>query len=148
MLDNIFKIVREFFTGKPIEQQSKVDIKPAESAVNSQITDAVTQASAKEDDTLKKRVEEITKLYQDLLKRDPDQAGLDYWMSTSHSIDTIKAELMKSNEYVAALNTVSVKKSAVKKMTAKSEPKPAAKKASAKKPAAKKPTAKKPAAKK
>ncbi|MFC5551755.1 DUF4214 domain-containing protein [Massilia aerilata] len=42
---------------------------------------------------------QVRKLYQDLLGRTADAAGLDYWLDTGSSIDTIRDQMMQSDEY-------------------------------------------------
>jgi hypothetical protein len=60
------------------------------------------------DNMSKKRIEEVTKLYHEVLGREPDQGGLDYWVSTEHSIDVIREEFMKSDEFKAKMRKEAV----------------------------------------
>lgn len=50
-------------------------------------------------DMSKNRREDITKLYQELLKREPDSGGLDHWTASSLSIDEIRQEFLNCEEY-------------------------------------------------
>ncbi|MFA6294845.1 MAG: peptidoglycan-binding protein [Candidatus Paceibacterota bacterium] len=45
------------------------------------------------------RINDITQLYVTLLKRNPDQAGLDYWVNSGYDISYIKGVLMNTAEY-------------------------------------------------
>jgi len=42
---------------------------------------------------------QVQKLYQTLLGRPADAAGLSYWLGTGSSIDSIRSEMMRSDEY-------------------------------------------------
>ncbi|NBW56840.1 DUF4214 domain-containing protein [bacterium] len=66
------------------------------------------QLSTEGENMSKKRIVEVTKLYQEVLGREPDQGGLEYWVSTEHSIDVIREEFMKSDEFKAKMRKEAV----------------------------------------
>lgn len=45
------------------------------------------------------RREDISELYRTVLGREPDKEGLDWWVSTTATLDEIKSEFLKSSEY-------------------------------------------------
>jgi len=47
----------------------------------------------------KKRTEEITKLYQIILGRDPDQAGFNYWVQSSLAVEEVRKRMTESDEH-------------------------------------------------
>jgi len=51
------------------------------------------------------RKEDISNLYKDILGRDPDPDGLAWWVSAPASIEEIKAEFLKSDEYKLKVRT-------------------------------------------
>lgn len=61
-----------------------------------------------EEDIMKNRKEQITALYKEVLGRDPDEGGLEYWASTPHDIDTIREEFMKSDEFKNKMRTEAI----------------------------------------
>ena len=51
------------------------------------------------------RREAIRQLYLTLLRREPDAAGLDYWVSTSYTIDQVKQQFLNGAEYQNLIRT-------------------------------------------
>ena len=88
------------------------------------------------------RREDITDLYKTILGREPDKDGLDWWVNSQATLDEIRVEFMKSEEYLAKITPAPepvVEVEPEPKIETKVEPKPAAKPAakSTPKPAAK-----------
>lgn len=75
------------------------------------------------------RREDITELYKTILGREPDKDGLDWWVNSQATLDEIRVEFMKSDEYLAKI-TPAPEPVAEVKPEPKVEPKPAAKPAS------------------
>jgi len=61
-----------------------------------------------EDDIMASRKQQISDLYKEVLGREADQGGLDYWVSTPHDIDTIREEFMKSDEFKAKMRVEAI----------------------------------------
>ena len=68
--------------------------------VNEPVNETLKQIEV---DIMKSRKEQITALYKEVLGRDPDEGGLEYWASTPHDIDVIREEFMKSDEFKAKM---------------------------------------------
>jgi len=54
------------------------------------------------------RREDIAELYRSILGREPDKEGLDWWVSTPSTLEEIKAEFLKSEEYTLKVRTEQV----------------------------------------
>jgi hypothetical protein len=82
-----------------LDQGEKLESVVPATPVNPVVVKEPETSKQIEDDIMASRKQQISDLYKEVLGREADQGGLDYWVSTPHDIDTIREEFMKSDEF-------------------------------------------------
>jgi hypothetical protein len=91
-----------------LDQGEKLESVVPATPVNPVVVKEPETSKQIEDDIMASRKQQISDLYKEVLGREADQGGLDYWVSTPHDIDTIREEFMKSDEFVVKMRTKAV----------------------------------------